>query len=126
MTDVLEMETRPKWTFSEITEHDFRKIKEFGPIHKVESKFRWTSADDGYNYLEVYTEVGDKIKSMVLPQTWKHAIRFDGDAYGELGLFQYTYDGERMLALLEKIDKWETNNKRERTLYEKLKKKFEG
>lgn len=113
---------RPSWGFKGMTESDFRKIHRIGAIVSVEARWEMTGADTSREWLEVETRAGAVI---VLPHSWKEALTFVGHSSNP-GLFKLTYEGERMRAQAEAIDKWEADNAQERIEFERLKAKFEG
>ncbi len=113
---------RPAWGFKSMTEADFRRIHRIGMIVSVEARCEMTGVDTSREWLEVETRDGATI---VLPRNWNEAMTFVGHSSNP-GLFKLTYDGERMTAQADAIDKWEADNARERVEFERLKAKFEG
>lgn len=113
---------RPAWGFKSMTEVEFRKIHRIGAIVAVEARLEMTGADTAREWLEVETRDGATI---TLPHSWKAALTFVGHSSNP-GLFKLTYEGERMRAQAEAIDKWEADNAQERAEFERLKRKFSG
>lgn len=114
------MDNRPKWDHSEISEHNFRRIVDFGHITSVTAKWEMTGADTSTEWLVATNRAG---KQMKMPHDWSHVLKFVGHSYVP-GLFGLTYLGERCRKTLDEIDKWEAKNKRDRAEFERLKAKF--
>jgi hypothetical protein len=115
-------DTRPNWDFKEMSEQDFEAIYNFGRIQSITAGFTFTSADSGYEFLEVYNYNND---TMCLPQGWKSVLKFVG-YFSNPGLFTFTDLGCRMITRLNSIKQWEQNNAADLAEYQRLKKKFEG
>lgn len=111
---------RPAWTFSGMTESDFRRVLEHGMIKSVTAKWAFTSADTTREWLEATNLSGEVI---VLPDNYTKAFEFVGSA-SLPGLFRLTYTGEQMRKRVEEIDAWEADNASDRVEFERLRKKF--
>ncbi len=113
-------DARPEWGFKEMSEADFRGVKEFGLIVSVKAEWKFTGADTSEEWLTATRGDGRSIR---MPQNWRGVFEFVGLSHVP-GLFGETYLGKRMREQLEKIDKWEKKNAADRREFERLKAKF--
>lgn len=111
---------RPSWTFTEMSEADFRKIRDHRLIVSVKSGCGLRAADCWVEWLSVENKQGEVLQ---LPEGWQLVLNFVGKSASP-GLFDFTHLGRRMLALIIDIDGWERQNKADRAEYERLKAKF--
>lgn len=119
---VEDQSVRPLWTYSNITEHDFRKIAGIGMIAEVKAKWKYTSEDTTDEWLEAVDRAG---KSFVLPRSWRFVLTFVGKTTVP-GLFELNELGKRCKQTMVEIDWWEKKNAADRRTYERLKAKFES
>lgn len=111
-------DTRPEWT------HDVSKelIAFVGGarVVKIVHRRELVGVDSSKDWIELYDGGGNKIKTGTYSFAHDY-IKFKPD-YGQL--MELTWLGKKAYEDLVAIDKWDAKNKRERKLYEQLKRKF--
>lgn len=118
MSDEVVGETRPKWTHK-ISEEEARWFFN-GFITKITHHWEMTSADTSKDWIVLHKEKSER--------------RFPSSYLNTNGYFEFkpnwrelvvpTYQGEKARKDIEAIDAWEEKNKRARSEFERLKKKF--
>jgi hypothetical protein len=111
-------ELRPKWDFA-LSETGFRKMRG-GSITQIRHNWRFTGEDTAEDWIEFSTKDGDFFRA---PDDWHKLFKFEPN---HRELVVTNYEGEKAIKRLEEIDAWERKNQRDRSEYERLRKKFGG
>ena len=108
-------DTRPSWGLK-ISERDFEKMDV--RMKGVRSQWKFISEDQTENWWEFSSDLKTWFRS---PPHWRECFEFSRDEYELLTL---TYKGREAREKLQAIRSWEKKNARDRSEYERLKKKF--
>jgi len=116
-----EKDKRPVWEF-DVKEDDARWLLSHR-VTKITSHWQFTGVDTSKDWITLHPEKGEPHN---FPSSFFHegrnGFRFDPD--GHRLIRPCSYRGEQIRKRIEEIDKWEKKNQRDRSEYERLKKKF--
>ena len=114
-------DSRPEWKHS-ITEVDARWFLA-GMIVKITHHREMTGEDTSRDWVELHTE--DRGKKSVA-SSWLNTNGYFEFKPNWRELVTPTYRGEQLRKDFDAIEAWEKKNQRDRSEYERLRKKFEG
>lgn len=115
-------EVRPVWDF-DMSENDARWFYRHA-VDKITTSYTMTSADTADTFVHFYA--GKNVLTRPSHYLEAHADVLDvsPDGHRVIQFWAVNYRAERMIKRLEEIDKWEKKNARDRSEFERLKKKF--
>jgi len=115
-----EEEKRPEWKF-EMPEDDARWFISHH-VNKISTNYVMISADDSRNYVTFHSGQSGMQRDSSYVYRFRNWFHIIADGHRVIELCEPYYS--QMKEKIEEIDKWERKNKRDRSEYERLKRKF--